>query len=59
MEYLASGATSFPQAVAMGATWDPDLVHQVGTVISDEARALNVTDRERINILESYNKYCT
>jgi len=41
---LASGATSFPQAVAMGATWDPDLVHRVGTAISDEARALNVVD---------------
>ncbi len=39
---LASGATSFPQAVAMGATWDPDLVYRVATVISDEARALNV-----------------
>ena len=40
---LASGATSFPQAVAMGATWDPDLVHRVGCAISDEARAYHVT----------------
>jgi beta-glucosidase len=39
---LASGATSFPQAVAMGSTWDPDLVYRVGSSISDEARALNV-----------------
>ena len=39
---LASGATSFPQAVAMGATWDPDLVYRVATAISDEARALHV-----------------
>jgi beta-glucosidase len=39
---LTSGATSFPQAVAMGATWDPDLVYKVSTAISDEARALNV-----------------
>lgn len=39
---LASGATSFPQAVAMGSTWDPYLVHRVGTAISDEARAYNV-----------------
>jgi beta-glucosidase len=38
---LAGGATSFPQAVAMGATWDPDLVHRVASAISDEARALN------------------
>ena len=41
---LASGATSFPQAVAMGATWDPDLVHRVASAISHEARALNVLD---------------
>ncbi len=41
---LASGATSFPQAVAMGATWDPDLVHRVASAISDEARALNVIE---------------
>ena len=41
---LASGATSFPQAVAMGATWDPDLVYRVATAISDEARALHVVE---------------
>ncbi len=40
---LASGATSFPQAVAMGSTWEPDLIHQVASAISDEARALNVS----------------
>ncbi len=39
---LASDATSFPQAVAMGSTWDPDLILRVGTAISDEARAYNV-----------------
>ena len=41
---LASGVTSFPQAVAMGSTWDPGLIHQVSTAISNEARALNVTE---------------
>ena len=40
---LASGATSFPQAVAMGSTWDPDLVFRVGSAISDEARAYNIS----------------
>jgi beta-glucosidase len=40
---LASGVTSFPQAVAMGSTWEPGLVHRVASAISDEARALNVT----------------
>ncbi len=39
---LISGATCFPQAVAMGSTWDPNLVYRVSSAISDEARALNV-----------------
>jgi beta-glucosidase len=39
---LTGGATSFPQAVAMGSTWDPDIVYRVATAISDEARALNI-----------------
>ncbi|MDZ7723885.1 MAG: glycoside hydrolase family 3 C-terminal domain-containing protein [candidate division KSB1 bacterium] len=41
---VASGATSFPQSVAMGATWDPDLVHRAASVISDEARAIHAVD---------------
>jgi beta-glucosidase len=32
-------ATVFPQAIGMGATWDRDLMFQVSTAISDEARA--------------------
>jgi len=32
-------ATVFPQAIGMAATWDADLVHQEGRVISTEARA--------------------
>jgi beta-glucosidase len=40
---LASGATSFPQAIAMGSTWDPDAVYRVGAAISDEARVLHAT----------------
>lgn len=32
-------ATVFPQAIAMAATWDRDLIHHVGTAISDEGRA--------------------
>ncbi len=32
-------ATVFPQAIALAATWNPDLIRDVGTVISDEARA--------------------
>jgi beta-glucosidase len=32
-------ATVFPQAIGFAATWDDSLVHEMATVISDEARA--------------------
>ncbi|HUB78699.1 MAG TPA: glycoside hydrolase family 3 C-terminal domain-containing protein [Bryobacteraceae bacterium] len=32
-------ATVFPQAIALGATWDPALLHRVADAISTEARA--------------------
>jgi beta-glucosidase len=32
--------TLFPAAIAMGATWDPELVHTITGAMSDEARAL-------------------
>ena len=32
-------ATVFPQAIGMAATWDRDLIKQVGSAIGDEARA--------------------
>jgi beta-glucosidase len=32
-------ATVFPQAIGLAATWNPDLVHEVATATSDEARA--------------------
>ena len=41
---LASGATSFPQAVALGSSWEPDLVYRVASAISDEARVKNTTE---------------
>src|SRR5271157_930720 len=31
-------ATVFPQAIAFGATWNPELIFEVATAISDEAR---------------------
>lgn len=31
--------TVFPQAIALSATWNPDLIYNVATAISDEARA--------------------
>jgi beta-glucosidase len=39
---VAEGATCFPQSIALGATWDPDLVGQVATVIAKEARAVGL-----------------
>jgi len=35
----AGYATVFPQSISIAASWDTDLVHQVATAISDEARA--------------------
>lgn len=32
-------ATVFPQAIGLGATWDPTLMERIGTVVSTEARA--------------------
>ena len=40
--YMAAGATSFPQAIALGSTWDPALVERVFTVAAMEARARGV-----------------
>ncbi len=31
--------TVFPQAIGLAATWNPDLIYEVATAISDEARA--------------------
>ncbi|MBN1555998.1 MAG: glycoside hydrolase family 3 C-terminal domain-containing protein [Phycisphaerae bacterium] len=35
----AGAATVFPQAIGMAASWNVDLLHRVGTAISDEGRA--------------------
>ena len=32
--------TNFPTSIALGATWDTELLHNVATAISDEARAI-------------------
>ena len=37
-------ATVFPQAIAMAATWDPELIHREADVISTEARAKHHED---------------
>lgn len=35
----AGYATVFPQSISIAASWDTELIHQVATAISDEARA--------------------
>jgi len=43
----AGYSTVFPQAIGMGATWDPSVVHAMGNVVSTEARAkYNEAQRE-------------
>ncbi|GIF01509.1 glycoside hydrolase family 3 protein [Paractinoplanes rishiriensis] len=37
---MADG-TSFPQAVGMASTWDPDLIRRVGSAVGDEARGFH------------------
>ena len=43
----AGKATVFPQAIALAATFDADLVKRVATAISDEARAMYNISQER------------
>ena len=37
--YMAHGATSFPQALGLASTWDPELVERVFTAAADEMSA--------------------
>lgn len=37
---IAWNCTQFPQNIAMGSTWNPDLMYEIATAISNEARAL-------------------
>ena len=41
--YNYQSATSFPNSVAVGASWDPLLIEREATAISDEARGVNHT----------------
>lgn len=40
--YLGMGATVFPQAIAQGSTWNPDLIRQMASVVALEASASGV-----------------
>ncbi|MDR3494196.1 MAG: glycoside hydrolase family 3 N-terminal domain-containing protein [Ancalomicrobiaceae bacterium] len=37
---MVKGATLFPSALAFGATWDPELIEEVGRIIGLEARSV-------------------
>jgi len=39
---VAAGCTSFPQSIALGATFDPVLLEEIATVIAREARAVGI-----------------
>jgi beta-glucosidase len=41
--YVARDATSFPQAIALASTWDPELVSRIFSVAAREARARGAT----------------
>src|SRR5690554_4867210 len=34
-------ATSFPNSIAVGSTWDPELIRKEASIIADEARGFN------------------
>ena len=40
--YMARGATVFPQAIALGSTWDPELAERIYTVAALEASSRGV-----------------
>jgi beta-glucosidase len=42
--YVAVGATSFPQAIALASSWDPALVRAVNAVTAREMRARGVSE---------------
>lgn len=37
------GATNYPQAIALGSTWDPAIISEMTSIIAKEARAANLT----------------
>ena len=39
---MALGATIFPQAIAQGSTWNPELIRRMGEIIATEATAAGV-----------------
>ena len=42
--FMENGSTSFPQALGLASSWDPELVHQVFTAVGDEMSAAGVNE---------------
>lgn len=40
--FMENGSTSFPQAIGLASTWDPEFVREVFTVVGDEMAAAGV-----------------
>ncbi|AIY86058.1 MULTISPECIES: glycoside hydrolase family 3 N-terminal domain-containing protein [unclassified Thermotoga] len=40
--YMGPGGTSFPQAIAMASTWDPDLIEKMASTIREDLRKMGV-----------------
>jgi beta-glucosidase len=40
-DVVTAHATAFPQALGLASTWDPALLHAVGSAVGDEARGLH------------------
>ncbi len=40
--FMENGSTSFPQAIGLASTWDPEFVREVFTAVSDEMSAVGV-----------------
>lgn len=45
----SGAATSFPESKGMSATWDPQLVYECASAISDEARIYHVNKNKGLN----------
>jgi beta-glucosidase len=41
---VRGGATAYPQAIALAATWDTSLIHKVATAIATETKARGIRD---------------
>jgi beta-glucosidase len=40
--HVAPGGTSYPQAIALASSWDPELLHSIFAAVADEARSRGV-----------------